>query len=126
MLNFSIWHLGGFDRTGMNSNPLGSRKITAMVMLLSALQSADSRMCAAVRWIYSHYIYTGNTWNHARQGWRECLREKGTVQGCSSRKGSCVCCGVKHLERGTAHVLCQPIHSLFSQLCAAAAQIRDV
>lgn len=41
--------LGGFDRIGMNGSPLGSRKIIAIVMLLSALQTADSRTYAAVR-----------------------------------------------------------------------------
>lgn len=41
--------LAGFDRIGMNGSPLGSRKIIAIVMLLSALQTADSRTYAAVR-----------------------------------------------------------------------------
>jgi len=40
---------GGFDRIGMNGSLLGSRKITAIIMLLSALQTADSRTYAAAR-----------------------------------------------------------------------------
>lgn len=54
--------------------------------------------------------------NHARQWWRECLCEKSTTQGCSLRKGSWVCCGVKALVRG--HSPCSVPANTFSFLPA--------